>query len=436
MLGIKMSQDNPYLLENYAPVLGQVETTDLEVMGQIPQELNGLFVRNGPNPLDNPKPAKHHWFSGQGMLHGVRMEAGKALWYRNRSVNGNGSTANTHVIAHGGKIYAIVEAGGAPVEMSQDLDSLNTAPFQGTLKRGFTAHGKLDAATGELHGICYDFARGYRLQHIVVGPDDRVRQSRVIDVPGKPMVHDCAITANYVLVLDLSITFSWRRLLRGYFPMAWNDRHQARIGLLNRNNTPAEIKWFNIDPCYVFHPVNAFEDATGNVVFDAMRYQRIFDQDRNGPFTESPPLLTRWQLDLAKGTAQLQQLDDRAAEFPRIHPGLEGQEHRFGYALGLGPSALTPDFDSIIKYDFTKDRSEVHQFGANKMGAEPVFVPAEQAESEDQGYLLTYVFDRSGNKSSLEILDAQDMSAAPVAEIKLPQRVPFGFHGSWVPSQS
>ncbi|MBT3426378.1 MAG: carotenoid oxygenase [Gammaproteobacteria bacterium] len=434
MLNHRNRKENPYLQKNYAPVTDLIEESNLEVIGQIPQDLSGLFVRNGPNPMNNPKPAKHHWFSGQGMLHGVRLDSGNALWYRNRPVSANGNSPNTHVISHSGKIYAIVEAGAAPVEIDPELGSLSDAPFQGTLKRGFTAHSKLDAATGELHGICYDFARGYRLQHIVVGKDDRVRQTQIIDLRSRPMVHDCAITENYVLILDLSITFNWFRLARGYFPMAWNDKHQARIGLLNRKNAAAEIKWFDIDPCYIFHPVNAYENTVGNVVFDAMRYQRLFDKDRNGPFTESPPLLTRWQLDLAKGTAHQQQLDDKAAEFPRIHPGLEGQAHRFGYVLGLGPSALTPDFDSIIKYDFTKDRSEVHQFGADKMGAEPVFVPAEQAESEDQGYLLSYVFDRSSNKSSLEIFNAQDLRSGPVAEIKLPQRIPFGFHGSWVPA--
>jgi carotenoid cleavage dioxygenase len=272
------------------------------------------------------------------------------------------------------------------------------------------------------------------LQHIVVGKDGRVRQTQVIDLPGRPMVHDCAITENYVLILDLSITFNWFRLARGYFPMAWNDKHQARIGLLNRKNAAAEIKWFDIDPCYIFHPVNAYEDAAGNVVFDALRYQRIFDRDWNGPFTESPPLLTHWQLDVLKGRVTEQQLDDKPAEFPRIHPGLEGRQHRFGYALGLGASVLKPDFDSILKYDFRQNSSEVHELGTDKMGAEPVFVPAEKAESEDHGYLLSYVFDRSRNKSSLEIFNAQDLRSGPVAEIRLPQRIPFGFHGSWVPA--
>jgi carotenoid cleavage dioxygenase len=429
-----MRKENPYLQENYAPVMEQIDETDLEVIGKIPQDLSGLFVRNGPNPMDHPKPAKHHWFSGQGMLHGVRLDSGNALWYRNRSVSANGNSPNTHVISHGGKIYAIVEAGGVPVEIDSELGSLSDAPFQGTLNKGFTAHAKLDATSGELHGICYDFARGYRLQHIVVGKDDRVRQTQVIDLPGRPMVHDCAITENYVLILDLSITFNWYRLVRGYFPMAWNDKHQARIGLLNRKNSSTEIKWFDIDPCYIFHPVNAYEDTAGNVVFDAMRYQRIFDQDWNGPFTESPPLLTRWQLDKESGTARQDQLDDKPAEFPRIHPGLEGRAHRFGYALGLGASVLKPDFDSIVKYDFANVTSERHDFSAGRMGAEPVFVPAEHAKSEDQGYLLSYVFDRSSNKSSLLIFNAQDLCAGPVAEIRLPQRIPFGFHGSWVPA--
>ena len=431
--GIIGSKENYYLQGNYAPVKEIISEDKLEVVGSIPKELSGLYLRNGPNPMGSPNTKKYHWFAGQGMLHGVRIEEGKAIWYRNRLVGGDQS--NTHVISHAGKIYAIVEAGGSPVEIDKELNSLSTEPFFGTLQtEGFTAHTKFDSQSKELHGISYAFPRGsYEAHYVVVGKDGRVKRTDLLPLSSGTMLHECAITENYVLVLDLSITFSLYKLGTGYFPFSWNDDHQSRIGLLDRKKKSNEIKWFNIDPCYFFHTLNAYEDTHGNVIVDAMRYQRVFDEDWNGPFTEFPPLLTRWTLNLSNGNAYEQQLDDQPAEFPRIHPNLNGQFNQFGYSLGIG-SQQKPDFGRIIKYDFAKNINEVYELLEGEMGAEPVFIPSENQTSEDEGYLMTYVYDRATDKSNLMIFNAQDINLGPIAQIKLPQRVPFGFHGSWVPA--
>ena len=435
--GIIGSKENYYLQGNYAPVKELISEDKLEVVGNIPKELSGLYLRNGPNPMGSPNAKKYHWFEGEGMLHGVRIDEGKAIWYRNRLVGGDqlfAGRANTHVISHAKKIYAIVEAGGKPVEIDQELNSLTEEPFYGTLETGFTAHTKLDSETKELHGITYNFPRGsYEAHHVVVGKDGRVNRADLLPLSSGTMLHECAITENYVLVFDLSITFSFLKLGTGYFPFSWNNDHQARIGLLNRKTNDGVVKWFNIDPCYFFHTVNAYEDQQGNVIVDAMRYQRLFDKDWNGPFTESPPLLTRWSLNLSNGNASEQQLDDLPAEFPRMHPNLNGQFNQFGYSLGTG-SQQKPDFGRIIKYDFTKNINEVYELHEGEMGAEPVFIPSENQTSEDEGYLMTYVYDRATDKSNLMILNSQDINSGPIAQIKLPQRVPFGFHGSWVPA--
>ncbi len=434
--GIIGSKENYYLQGNYAPVKEIVSEDKLEVVGSIPKELSGLYLRNGPNPMGSPNAKKYHWFEGEGMLHGVRIDEGKAIWYRNRLVGGRGGPqANTHVISHAKKIYAIVEAGGKPVEIDQELNSLTEEPFYGTLETGFTAHTKLDSETKELHGITYNFPRGsYEAHHVVVGKDGRVNRADLLPLSSGTMLHECAITENYVLVFDLSITFSFLKLGTGYFPFSWNNDHQARIGLLNRKTNDGVVKWFNIDPCYFFHTVNAYEDQQGNVMVDAMRYQRVFDEDWNGPFTEFPPLLTRWSLNLSNGNASEQQLDDLPAEFPRMHPNLNGQFNQFGYSLGTG-SQQKPDFGRIIKYDFTKNINEVYELGEGKRGAEPVFIPSENQKYEDEGYLMAYVYDKASDKSDLVIFNAQNIKSGPIAQIKLPQRVPFGFHGSWVPAQ-
>ena len=431
--GIIGSKENYYLKGNYAPVKEIISEDKLEVVGSIPKELSGLYLRNGPNPMDKPNVKKYHWFTGEGMLHGVKIDEGKAIWYRNRLVGGN--APNTHVISHAGKIYAIVEAGDMPVEVDQQLNSLDTDPFHGTLETGFTAHTKFDSQLQELHGITYAFPRGsYEAHYVVVGKDGRVKRTDLLPLSSGTMLHECAITENYVLVFDLSITFSLYKLGAGYFPFSWNNDHQARIGLLNRKSNNGEIKWFNIDPCYFFHTVNAYEDQQGNVIVDAMRYQRSFDEDWNGPFTEFPPLLTRWSLNTSNGKTSENQLDDRPAEFPRIHPNLDGQFNQFGYSLGIG-SGPKPDFGRIIKYDFIKNINEVYELGIGRVGAEPVFIPSENQKSEDEGYLMTYIYDKASNKSDLVVFNAQNIKSGPIAQIKLPQRVPFGFHGSWVPAQ-
>ena len=424
-------KENYYLQGNYAPVKEIITEDNLEVIGSIPKELSGLYLRNGPNPIGSPNVKKYHWFTGEGMLHGVRIDEGKAIWYRNNLV---GSGNNTHVISHAGKIYAIAEAGDKPVEIDQQLNSLDTDPFHGTLETGFTAHTKFDSQSKELHGITYAFPRGsYEAHYVVIGKDGRVKRTDLLPLSSGTMLHECAITENYVLVLDLSITFALSKLAKGYFPFSWNDDHQARIGLLNRKSDNVEIKWFNIDPCYFFHTVNAYEDQQGNVVVNAMRYQRLFDEDWNGPFTEFPSLLTRWTLNLANGNASEQQLDDLPAEFPRMHPHLNGKFNRFGYLLGTG-LGVKPDFGRIIKYDFVNKSNEVYELGEGKEGAESVFIPSENQKNEDDGYLMTYVYDKASDKSNLVIFHAQNIKSGPIAQIKLPQRVPFGFHGNWVPA--
>ena len=369
---------------------------------------------------------------GQGMIHGIRLDCGNALWYKNKSVNGNDSLANTSVISHAGKIYAIVEAGSYPVEIDQELNSLDTKPFYDNKNEGFTAHPKLDPRTGELHAMCYDYANKFNtIDYVVIDKNGLHKKTQTIPFESRSMLHECAITENYVLVLDLSVTFSLERLGGGYFPFSWDDKHQARIGLLDRNDESKEVNWFEIDSTYFFHTFNAHEDQNGNVVLIATAYDRLFDKDWNGPFTESPPNLTRWILDIKSGKAQFTKLDERSIEFPRIHPDLVSKSNQFGYALASSDTKQ-PDFKEIIKYDFINDTSEVYQYGQGNFGAEPVFVAADGGVDEDEGYLLSLVYNLETDRSDLIILNAQEPSLGPIATVHLPQRVPFGFHGDWI----
>ena len=276
-IGVDMSgittKKNYYLQGNYAPVKNLISETGLKVTGQIPKDLSGLFVRNGPNPMSSVNEKKHHWFLGEGMLHGIRLDSGNALWYKNKLVDGNDSVANTSVISHAGKIYAIVEAGGYPVEIDQDLNSLNTKPFYGDKNAGFTAHPKLDPDTNELHAMCYDYANNFdTVDYVVIDQNGSHKKTQSIPFESRSMLHECAITKNYMLVFDLSVVFDLYKLGRGYFPFSWDDNHQSRIGLLSRNGDSDTVQWFDIDRTYFFHTFNAHEDSNGNVIIEAAAY--------------------------------------------------------------------------------------------------------------------------------------------------------------------
>jgi len=438
---------NRYLNDNFAPVAEEITTTHLRVTGVIPRELNGRYLRNGPNPLGPVDPVKHHWFTGAGMVHGVRLSNGRAQWYRNRWVRNTAvvealgedvagrelaGANNTHVIGLAGKTWALVEAGSPPVELSDELDTLGVNAFFGTLAdRGFTAHPKVDPDTGDLHAVCYhwpDWAD--HLQYVHVGRNGRVVSTVNIPVPGMTMVHDVSLTPNYVVVYDLPVTINLEMAMAGSnFPFAWNNDYQPRVGLLPRNGVAKDIVWVEVGACYVFHPMNAFEDADGRVVIDVCRYQRMFDRDLTGPFGDSLATLDRWTIDPKTRRVNEQRIDDRAQEFPRFNPSLSAKPYRFGYSVAV----VGNGFPSILKHDLQTGASASFEFGAGRHGAEPYFIAREGATAEDDGYLMTFVYDEASRKSELVVLNAQDPSAPPIATVHLPVRVPYGFHGSWIP---
>jgi carotenoid cleavage dioxygenase len=121
-------------------------------------------------------------------------------------------------------------------------------------------------------------------------------------------------------------------------------------------------------------------------------------------------------------------------EFPRVADAMVGQRHRFGFTLGLAPTDRgAPGFAGLMKLDLDTGASVAHDFGPGRNPAEPCFVAAAGSDPRsDAGFVLSYVHDETAGKTVLSILDASDFGGAPVAEIELPQRVPYGFHGSWI----
>jgi carotenoid cleavage dioxygenase len=446
-----MTRSSPYLSGNFAPVREEVTAFDLPVTGTIPRELEGRLLRIGPNPVEPIDPSKYHWFTGNGMVHGVRLRGGRAEWYRNRYVrddmvvaarggpktpgprHGMGpGVANTNVIGLAGKTWAIVEAGGSPVELSYELDTVAYSNFGGTLPGSFTAHPKRDPDTGELHAMVYYWAWDY-VQYVVVGTDGRVRKTVNVPVPGKPMLHDCAITERYVVIFDLPCTFDAQAAAqRAAFPYVWNPDYGARVGLLPREGAASQVRWLEAPLCYVFHPLNAYETADGQVVLDVVRHARIFDRDKLGP-NEGAPTLDRWLLDPTSGKLREERLDDRGQEFPRHDERRIGKPIRYGYTAALGEGL---GVGPLYKHDLVRRTSQVRDEGKGRSYLEPVFVPRTADADEDDGWILVYAYDAPSDGGLVQILHAQDFTGRPVATIHLPQRVPYGFHGNWVPDEA
>jgi carotenoid cleavage dioxygenase len=439
---------NPYLQGNFAPVTEEVTAFDLPVTGRIPEELRGRYVRIGPNPVTPPEPTGYHWFTGSGMVHGVRLEGGRAAWYRNRFVRSDDVTeakgwprtpgprpaigtniANTNVIAHAGRTWAIVEAGGLPVELTDELETVAVSNLDGTLPGSFTAHPKRDPDTGELHAVAYYWEWPY-VQYLAVGTDGRVNRRVDVPVADGPMMHDLAITETHAVLFDLPVTFDLDAAMAGaMLPYRWNPDHGARVGLLPRVGDAADMRWFDVDLCYVYHPLNAYDLPDGRVVVDLARHPRMFDADTNGP-NEGPPTLERWTIDPAAGKVIEERLDDRGQEFPRMDERRLGRHHRYGYTAGFGRGA---EHGPLFKQDLVAGTTEVHDYGRGRATLEAVFIPRSADAAEDDGWVMSIVYDAAEDRSELVILDAQAFTGAPVAVVGLPQRVPFGFHGNWLP---
>lgn len=492
---------NPYLEGFLAPVRAEVTATDLRVTGRIPEHLDGRYLRNGSNPVAEVDPATYHWFSGDGMVHGVALRDGKAQWYRNRWVRslsvcatlGESAPArldsragilslgaNTNVMSHAGRTLALVEGGVANYELTDELDTVGTCDFDGTLYGGYTAHPHRDPKTGELHAVSYSFARGRTVQYSVIDTQGHARRTVDIAVNGSPMMHDFSLTDKYVVIYDLPVTFdpmlvleksipSWLSLptrlvvqsLVGrvrvpgpiaaimnrlpahtdQMPYAWNPDYPARIGVLPREAGGGTVRWFEIEPCYVYHPLNAYSEMRDGhevLVLDVVSYPRMFDHDRHGP-GDTLPTLDRWTVDLTTGAVTTTCRDDRPQEFPRIDESLLGTKHRFGYTVGVrgfgdeaSQSSVSSSTVSLYKHDYANDSSTVAPLDPEVQLGEMCFVANPSARAEDDGILMGFGYHSGLDEGQLMMLDAQTLES--VATVHLPQRVPMGFHGNWAPS--
>lgn len=441
----------PHLSGNFAPVAEELTAYDLPVTGSIPPELTGWYLRNGPNPQDAASP---HWFFGAGMVHGVRLEGGRATSYRNRWVRTSTFThgariyddqgnldltagpANTHIVRHAGRTLALVEA-SFPYEIDcrpgHELETVGPHDFGGRLDTPMTAHPKTCPTTGELHFFGYGGLTAPYLTYHRADASGELVVSRPVDVPAHTMMHDFHLTASHVVFMDLPVVFNLQEAMRpgGGMPYQWDPAYGARLGVLRRDDPYGAVRWFPIDPCYVFHGLNAYDEGDGDrIVLHVTRYPHHYAPD----LAHRPATLWRWTLDLVAGTVAEEQIDDRPCEFPRVDDRLAGRPARFGHVttaegLGRGPVA-----GALVRYDLRTGGVTSHEFAPGRTPGEAAFAPADDLAA-GPGWLLTYVYDAGTGTSDLVILDAEHLAAPPVATIHLPQRVPYGFHGNWLPDQ-
>jgi 8'-apo-carotenoid 13,14-cleaving dioxygenase len=441
---------HPYLTGIHAPMTEELTLTELPVTGTIPEALSGRYLRIGPNPIA-PDPASHHWFTGDGMVHGIRIEKGRARWYRNRWIRSKQvsdlrgvpaapgprhgfDTVNTNVAGIAGRTWALVEAGSYPVELSADLEEQTYNPFDDTLMGSFSAHPHLDPLTGEQHAICYEATDPNVVRHVVVDRAGRVIREEPISVRNGPSIHDCMITARYVLIFDLPVTFSMKKLIAGHsFPYGWNPDHPARVGLMPRDGKDDDIIWCDVDPAYVFHPCNGYDLPDGRVAVDVVAHETMFDSSNQGP-DSAASAFERWTIDPATRRTERRVIDASPQEFPRPDERRIGQPYRFAYAMAL-PEGRVDQFlgaTMLYRHDLETGTRQVHDFGEGRYPGEFVFVPASETAAEDEGWLIGLVVSHPAETTDLVILNARDFSGEPQASIRLPHRVPPGFHGNWI----
>jgi carotenoid cleavage dioxygenase len=443
-MATKLEDAPDHMLGNGRPVTEEQTVTELNVTGNIPPELDGRYVRAGGNQKQG---YSDHPFLGDGMVHGVRLRDGKAEWYRNRWVETpfitnpdlnatdpavmmdmKSSKANTHVLGHAGKILALEEA-HFPYELNADLGTVGVTDFNGKLQGPFTAHPKICPITGELIGFGASFIPP-NLRYHRISADGELVQSEEITIGGPVMMHDFNITENYVIFMDLPAVFDMNMAMSGDMPIRWDDDYPPRLGVMPRDGNNASVKWFEINPCYVFHPMNAYEEGD-KIILDVARYDYIW---RESAMDFPPSSMWRWTIDMTSGKVHEEQVDDLGVEFPRVADDKVGQKHRYGYTMRMSPSDdPTQAKGGVRKYDCETGETSDILYGKGRVGGEPVFAPSAKHGSEDDGYLMTYVYDAATDSSQLVIMDAASMDNEPVAVIDLP-RIPSGFHGSWIPS--
>ena len=458
---------HPYLSGMYAPLSTEQTCENLQVIGELPKDLAGTYVRNSSNPRFPPL-GRYHWFDGDGMLQATHVgegqatfrnrwvqtkafqaetEAGKALWSgvteRPDFTNPRGpfkDSANTDVVYHAGRLLALWWLGGEPyIVRMPDLKTCGTLQLGGGVKT-LSAHPKVDAVTGELRFFDYKPYPPY-LSYGVLAKDGTLRHFTHVDLAGPRLQHDMAITENYSLLFDMSLMWDPALLKEGKTRVRFFRDRASRIGVLPRYGNGDQIRWFECGAFYMYHTINAWEEGDQIILIGCRIEDPLVDDASNKQLSEPvpsigflrlAPYLWKWTLDLRTGLVKEEQLGDTFIEFPRMDNRVLGRKSRYSYNPRIA-RVDTINFDGVIKHDAQTGASKQYLYPQGFYGGETTFAPRIGSSAEDDGYVVSYVAEAATGAGELYILDAQNIEHGPVARVQIPGRLPVGYHTWWVP---
>ncbi|GAB5451939.1 MAG: carotenoid oxygenase family protein [Halioglobus sp.] len=470
-----MSSTNPFLNFPYGSIQMECEAHDLIVEGEVPQALSGTLYRAGPNQRFAPR-GDYHLFAGDGMVHAFHIRDGKvdynnrwvrtAKWniedkegravinamnpfdcepeYSDFVLTDKEGLANTATVWHGGRML-VMEEGHRPYEIDPvTLESIGSWDFRGKLQTAMTAHPKIDPQTGEMIMFAYMATGPFSADVMVhkVNAEGILTESIHVPTPYSAMVHDFVVTENYIVIPIMPITGSLERAMEGGPPFAWEADKGVHIGILPRNGgTTEDIRWIEMDLCFVFHFMNGF-DVDDVITIDGCQFNAppLFATPDGKITGKKQPFLTRWTIDLkdenARGT--FEQIDEHEGEFPQCDPRFMGKPYRHGWYASCDGELSSPLWENESYYNvvghFDHETRGDDRFSCGQaMTSEPIFVPT-AGGAEGEGYLISVVTSFETRTSSLYIFDALQVAEGPVAKVHLSHRVPAGFHGSWRPA--
>jgi carotenoid cleavage dioxygenase-like enzyme len=455
----------PYLSRGFAPLRIEYDCAELAIDGRIPDELDGVFYRIGPNPQFPPR-ANYNPLNGDGMVHAFRVHRGRVT-YRNRwvrtqqwkidheagramfSTSGNPAdsdpsvatmrtdgVANTNLVWHGGKLLAL-EEGHAPIEIHPvTLETMGAWTFTEKLPRNMTAHPKIDPASGEMIFFANFPSGRFNGDAEIYFADAAgvITRSQIVHGPYAALIHDFAITREFVVMFFCPVTVSIKRAISGRPPIAWEPEHGLHVAIVPRNGLE-EPRWFSGPAAMAWHSMNAFDDGHRVVVDVCQQENAVFPHADGSPTDprRAAQMLTRWEFDWrAPGAFKIAPLSDLICEYPRMDERRMGLEYRYGYLACIGGPGTDDIFHrGIARFDHVTRETNVYRAGSEFAVAEPVFVPKASNASEGDGYVMTNIYDEGRDASHLAIFDANAIERGPIARAHLAHRVPVGFHAIW-----
>lgn len=446
-----MNGAHPYLSGPWAPLTEEQLLFDLEVEGRLPAGLDGLYLRTGPNPHPGRDGERYHWLSGDGMVHGIRLDGGRALWYRNRWVNAPDvararnlpppatldalvpeGSGNASILHHARRLLAFSEM-ALPYELSDTLETLAMTDFGGPMPAGSIAHPRIDPVSGELHTLAYHPDPPY-LRHHVVDAAGRACAERALPVARPTLVHDFGLTEEHLVVFDLPVLFDEEAMFDGQpLPYRWDGQAGAFVGLIPRHGDAAGAEWFEIAPCWVPH-VAAVRAGSRGPVIEAIQRPALFHDDLRGD-DEGPPSLLRLTVDRRRGRVGTEVVDpdeqDMPCRDPRVAPGDEDRFWTLGITVTDGRHP--PAGDRFYGHRADGEKRSEYCMPEGWLLSAPTFVPGHARAAPGEGWLVAFAHAADGEQSRFVVFDSMRPELGPVASVAIPARIPFGFHGCWVP---